>query len=60
MTSNSGDQAFAGSTAEAKNNSVWWDAGSLYADVNGDDVADFGIEVLLVGLSDLKATNIVL
>jgi hypothetical protein len=60
MTSKVGDQAFAFSTTGAKNNSVWWDSGMLYGDVSGDAVADFAIQVSLVGLSEMRATNVVL
>lgn len=55
----SGDQAFVFG-AKAANNSVWWvsqesDRGTLYWDVNGDATADFGIEIDLVGLSQMEA-----
>jgi Ca2+-binding RTX toxin-like protein len=60
------DQAFKFSTAGAANYSVWWesgeesDSGTLYGDVTGDASADFGIEVSLIGLSQIEAKHIVL
>lgn len=47
------------------NYSVWWesggsDSGTIYGDVNGDATADFGIEIGLVGLSQIEAKHIVL
>jgi hypothetical protein len=58
-TAVAGDQAFAFKT-EATKNAVWWNSNMLYGDVNGDAIADFAIQVSLVGLSELKATNIIL
>jgi len=59
------DQAFKFSTAGAANYSVWWasgesDSGTLYGDVTGDAEADFGIEISLIGLSQIEAKHIVL
>jgi hypothetical protein len=45
---------------------VWWASGeesgngTLYGDVTGDASADFGIEISLIGLSQLEAKHIVL
>lgn len=52
-----GDQAFTFKTS-ASTNAVWWNTEMLYGDVNGDAVADFGIHVSLVGLSELRAVDI--
>jgi len=60
MTSRAGDQAFAFSQNGAAKNAVWWDAGTLYGDNTGDAAADFAIYVNLVGLSDVKVSNIIL
>jgi Ca2+-binding RTX toxin-like protein len=60
MTSRAGDQAFAFSRNGAAKNAVWWDTGTLYGDNTGDAVADFAIYVNLVGLPDIKASNIIL
>ena len=60
MTSKAGDQAFAFSRNVAAKNAVWWDSGTLYGDNTGDAVADFAIYVNLVGLPDIKASNIIL
>ena len=56
------DQAFLFSTKGAVANSVWWvsDAYTLCGDNTGDGVADFGIEVELVGMTQLTATSITL
>jgi Ca2+-binding RTX toxin-like protein len=60
------DQAFRFSTTGEANYSVWWepgdesDSGTLYGDTTGDAIADFGIEITLVGMSEISATSIVL
>ena len=53
------DQAFKFSTTAAQN-SVWWDSDMLYADVDGDAQQDFGVQVSLVGLTELTATDLLL
>jgi Ca2+-binding RTX toxin-like protein len=60
MTSKSGDQAFVFSRNGAAKNAVWWAADTLYGDNTGDSAADFAIYVNLVGLSDIKVSNIIL
>jgi Ca2+-binding RTX toxin-like protein len=54
------DQAFVFSKTGAANNAVWWDSGTLYGDNTGDAAADFAIAITLVGLLDIKASNIIL
>jgi hypothetical protein len=60
------DQAFRFSTTGEANYAVWWASGeesgngTLYGDVTGDASADFGIEISLIGLSQLEAKHIVL
>ena len=61
-TAKASDQTFLFSTKGAAANSVWWasDAYTLFGDNTGDGVADFGIEVELVGMTQLTATSITL
>jgi uncharacterized delta-60 repeat protein len=54
------DQAFVFSKSGPRKNAVWWDEGTLYGDNNGDATADFAIAVTLVGISEIKATDVIL
>jgi hypothetical protein len=60
-TTRATDQAFLFSTKAAAN-SVWWvsDSSTLFGDNTGDGVADFGIEVELVGMTQITASSITL